>query len=84
MNVESMAVCCSENQERMSRRRRRRSVELVKVHVVVPHTFWFIPYMEDLCGTSVSQLAQVTVAAQRPICISHLLSSVSQKSLQLH
>ena len=64
-------------QERMSRRRQQRSVQLVKTcsspsHLLVYNNF--IPYMEDLCGT--------TMAAQRPICISHLLSSVSQ-SLQL-
>ena len=46
----------------MSRRRRRRSVQLVKTcsspsHLLVYNNF--IPYMEDLCGTGVSQLALV-------------------------
>ena len=70
------------HQERMSRRRRRRSVQLVKTcsspsHLLVYNNF--IPYMEDLCGTaSKSASSSTTMAAQRPICISHLLSSVSQ------
>ena len=54
-----ITYACSGKQERMSRRRRRRNVELVWT-CCDPSHLMVIPYMENLCGT-----------AQILICLSH-------------
>ena len=71
----------------MSRRRRRRSVELVKTSCITSHLLVYTKVFiwKTFAVPSKSASSSTTMAAQRPICISHLLSWVSHKcSQRLH